>query len=133
MLNDAGIRLLSSAEYRIGGKAAARNIVVFKDRAVRIAGLRSLSALTISAASVAQLAASATSAVAIFTSVSTTSLRRLDATACGQLGCKYHAKASRLWSNGLPREAVFVGHPAGRGSTEATWLVYDTVVVNPWW
>ena len=57
MLNEAGIRLLSSAEYRNGGKAAARNIVVFRERAVRIAGARSLSALMIRAESVVPVAA----------------------------------------------------------------------------
>lgn len=70
MLNDAGISLLSSAEYRFGGNAAARNMPVFSDLAVRTAGARSLSALRIRAESVACVAVSATNAVAMFTSVS---------------------------------------------------------------
>ncbi len=70
MLKEAGIKLLNSAEYRIGGKAAARNILPFRDRAVRTAGARSLSALRIRAESVARVAVSATNVVAMFTSVS---------------------------------------------------------------
>jgi hypothetical protein len=65
MLKDAGIKLLNSAEYRFGGNAAATNMVLFSIRAVRTAGLRSLSALTISAASTTRLAASATTVVAM--------------------------------------------------------------------
>ena len=59
-----------SNELRRGGNAAIMRRLRLRDRAVRIAGHRSLSAETMSAMSDADAAASATSATAMLTSVS---------------------------------------------------------------
>jgi hypothetical protein len=59
-----------SNELRRGGKAAIIRRLGLRDRAVRIAGHRSLSAETIRATSEEDAAASATRATAMLTSVS---------------------------------------------------------------
>jgi len=68
--NDAGIKALSSAEYLLGGKAAATKSDGLMPLAARTAGVRSESALRSSAASIAPRAVSVTNPTAMFTSVS---------------------------------------------------------------